>query len=159
VNGFDLKYLTRAITLSQTYQRSSKPSGNNGDAGPELFARMAVKPLTPGQLYDSLTLLVGAPGNRPARRQGPRVRITPREVFVTSLPAPPAAAPTKSRPAPPQVRRRITPPQLNNARLLGPIMRDSKTQAEQVEKLYLTVLARRPRSEEIERINTFLANK
>src|SRR5262249_6754104 len=52
-NGFDVKYLFRALCNSEAYQRSSKPHGNNEGAGPELFARTAVKPLTPEQLYDS----------------------------------------------------------------------------------------------------------
>jgi len=55
---FDLKYLIRAITSSQTYQRSSTvtdPSQNE----PRLFSRMAVKGLTPEQLFDSLALATG----------------------------------------------------------------------------------------------------
>jgi hypothetical protein len=52
-HNFDLKYLIRAITYSQTYQRSSKgmhPSQND----PRLFARMAVRGMTQEQLFDSL---------------------------------------------------------------------------------------------------------
>ncbi len=53
-NGFDVKYLIRAICNSQAYQRTSKPSSGNRDAGPELFSHMAVKVMTPEQLFDSL---------------------------------------------------------------------------------------------------------
>jgi hypothetical protein len=157
--GFDVKHLVRAITLSQTYQRGSKPKGNNADAGPELYARMAVRPLTPGQLYDSLTQLVGAPANRPAGRRAGAARFgfNPREAFVTFFSAEDGADPTEYQDGIPQVLRLMNGPQLNNARLLGPILRDSKGQGELIEKLYLTVLARRPRSEEVARIDTFLA--
>ena len=32
-NGFDLKYLFRAVCNSEAYQRTSKPDGSNADAG------------------------------------------------------------------------------------------------------------------------------
>ena len=73
-NGFDVKYLLRALCNSETYQRMSKPVAGNRDAGPELFSRMAIKVLTPEQLFDSLTAVVGTPtrGNRPRRQGGGR---------------------------------------------------------------------------------------
>src|SRR5204862_3471531 len=52
---FDVHFLIRAITASQAYQRTSKagqPSAESDD--PRLFAHMAVKRLTPEQLFDSL---------------------------------------------------------------------------------------------------------
>lgn len=55
---YDLKYLIRAITTSQAYQRTSRqthPSQQN----PRLFARMAVKGLTPQQVFDSLAQATG----------------------------------------------------------------------------------------------------
>src|SRR5579859_2785213 len=61
-NEFDVKYLLRALCNSRAYQRTSKPAGGNGEAGSELFANMAVKVMTPEQLYDSLTQVLGAPG-------------------------------------------------------------------------------------------------
>jgi hypothetical protein len=119
---------------------------------------MAIKPLTPGQLYDSLTMLVGSPGNGPRGRRPAAARFRPnaRAVFVTFFSAEDGADPTEYQGGIPQVLRLMNAPQLNNARLLGPIMRDSKTQGESIEKLYLTVLGRRPRTEEIDWINTFL---
>jgi hypothetical protein len=156
-NGFDLKYLVLAITLSETYQRSSKPKGNNGDAALEMFARMSVRPLTPGQLYDSLTLLVGAPGNGPrGRRPMGRNRAGGREAFVNFFSAEDGADPTEYQAGIPQVLRLMNAPQLNNARILQPLLREGKGQGEVIEKLYLTVLARRPRGEEIDRVTAYL---
>src|SRR5262249_52606249 len=77
-NNFDLKYLYRAICNSETYQRTSRPNNSNKD-DTELFSRAAVRVLTPEQLYDSLTAVVGrknldrafAAGKGIAGRKGP----------------------------------------------------------------------------------------
>jgi hypothetical protein len=65
-HDFDLKYLIRAITLSQTYQRSSRQT-HPRQAEPRRFARASTRALTPEQLYDSLIL---ATGYRPAPATG-----------------------------------------------------------------------------------------
>lgn len=62
-HDFDVKYLIRAITGSQTYQRSSRQT-HPRQAEPRLFARASSRALTPEQLYDSLIL---ATGYRPER--------------------------------------------------------------------------------------------
>jgi hypothetical protein len=51
--GFDLKALIRDICLSQTYQRTSKPTGNN-QADTTFFSHMAVRVQSPYQLFDSM---------------------------------------------------------------------------------------------------------
>ena len=57
VNDFDIHYLTRAVTLSETYQRSSRPlDGNLADA--ELYSHMAVKVMPPYVLGDSLLVFM-----------------------------------------------------------------------------------------------------
>ncbi len=68
--GFDLKNLYRALCNTRAYQRTSKAAGTKDDVPPELFARMAVKVLTPEQLFDSMTQVLGdppGPGGRPNR--------------------------------------------------------------------------------------------
>jgi hypothetical protein len=57
-HDFDLKYLIRATTGSQTYQRSSRQT-HPRQAEPRLFARTASRALTAEQLYDSLILATG----------------------------------------------------------------------------------------------------
>ena len=49
---FDPKFLIRAITASRTYQLTSA-GGHPGPDDPRLFARMALKGLTPDQAFDS----------------------------------------------------------------------------------------------------------
>jgi hypothetical protein len=68
-SGFDLKFLIRAITASQAYQRSSEMT----DASQEdlrSFARMPLKGLTSEQVFDSLATAVGYRGDMQMRRLG-----------------------------------------------------------------------------------------
>lgn len=57
-SGFNLSYLMRAICLSEAYQRTSRQS-HEGQAAPELFAKMAIKSLTGEQFFESLSLAIG----------------------------------------------------------------------------------------------------
>ena len=160
-SGFDVKHLIRAICNSETYQRSSKPSGNNGDAGPELFARMAMRPLSPEQIYDALTQLMGAQGERRGpMRKGPVPPVNrgvggPREAFVAFFSAEEGADPTDYHTGIPQVLRLMNAPQFNNGSALAPLVRSGKAPGEVVERLYLTVLARRPTREETDRVRAY----
>lgn len=55
---FDIKFLIRAITTSHAYQLTSRQTDSSQDK-PHLFARMALKGLTPVQLFDSLAQATG----------------------------------------------------------------------------------------------------
>lgn len=57
-HNFDVQYIIRAITASEAYHRTSA-SGEGRDNNPRLFAHMAVKRLTPEQLFDSLAQATG----------------------------------------------------------------------------------------------------
>ncbi|HZU35445.1 MAG TPA: DUF1549 and DUF1553 domain-containing protein, partial [Gemmataceae bacterium] len=57
-HGYDLKFLIRAITTSRAYGLSSTETYPGQDQ-PGLFARMAIKGLTPEQLFDSLAQATG----------------------------------------------------------------------------------------------------
>src|SRR5207249_2633184 len=52
---FDLKFLARVLTASNTYQRTSATS-HPSQQDPRLFARMPLRGLTPEQLFDSLAV-------------------------------------------------------------------------------------------------------
>jgi len=57
---FDAKYLMRAILLSKAYQRTSATAARAKEKDePRLFARMALKGMTPEQLFDSLAQATG----------------------------------------------------------------------------------------------------
>ncbi len=157
--GFDVKYLIRAICNSEAYQRTSKPAGNNGTAGPELFARMGVKVLTPEQLYDSLTGVLGAPrqgknpGMKGMARFGP---VTPRQVFVNFFQIEEGADPLEYQAGIPQVLRLMNGPAFNNAASLAKLLEGSKGWKESTERLYLATLSRRPTEAELDRIGAHL---
>lgn len=160
-NGFDIKYIVRAICNSEAYQRSSKPAGNNPDHGPETYARGAIKPLSPEQLYDSITVVLGTPGRGAAPRAkggaAARNQGNAREQFVNFFGIEDGADPTEYQAGIPQVLRLMNAPQLNNSAVLSKILPGAKSDAEAVEKLYLTVLARRPTKEDQDRVLAFLA--
>ncbi len=56
---FDVKYLIRAITASQAYQRTSAVTDAAQAEQPRLFARMPLRGMTPEQLFDSLAQATG----------------------------------------------------------------------------------------------------
>jgi hypothetical protein len=57
-NGFDNRYLIRAITRSRAYNLTSKMT-HPGQADPRRFARMSLKGLSPAQLFDSMVAATG----------------------------------------------------------------------------------------------------
>src|SRR5262249_47264718 len=62
---FDVKHLFRCICNSAAYQRSSRPSaGNEGDA--VMLSHMAVKPISPEVLYDSLEVVYAVSKTSPS---------------------------------------------------------------------------------------------
>jgi hypothetical protein len=157
-NGFDVKQFLRSVCNSETYQRTSKPVAGNRDAGAELFSRMAIKVLTPEQLYDSLTQILGAPNQANFQRRlgnavqaAVRRNLTPRTLFVAFFKGDENAEATEYQAGIPQVLRMMNGPQMNNAALLTPLLQSGKTTEQIVEHLYLTVLSRRPTGHERER--------
>ena len=52
---YDVKFLIRAITASETYQRASAFS-HDSQKNPRLFARMPLRGMSPEQLFDSLAV-------------------------------------------------------------------------------------------------------
>jgi hypothetical protein len=145
--GFDVKDLVRAVCLSQAYQRTSRPSTAAGDdADVRLFGRMAIKPLTPEELYDSLELVLGpsaARGERPRGQKGGPV--TPRTAFVNFFQVDETADPTEYQAGIPQALRLMNAPQTNRADgAVGRADRSGNAPAQVVLRLYLATLSRPP---------------
>jgi len=154
-NNFDVKYLVRAICNSQAYQRSSKTKGNNGDAGPELYSRAAIRPLTPGQLWDSLQTFVARGNTKQAARDKQRGVGNARQQFIASYGIEDGFDPTEYQAGIPQVLRLMNAAQLNNTPLITTLCKENKDDAVVVEKLYLTLLARRPTKADRERYERY----
>ena len=158
--GFDLKQLIRGICNSETYQRSSKPTGNNADAPLTLYGHMPVKVLPPGELYDALGTVLGNAGRAPGARRPQGVRAgSPRDQFIAFFNLDENVDPTEYQAGIPQALRLMNGPQMNNGARAKAITRDAKTPEKAVEALFLTALSRRPSKAELEKMTTFVGKQ
>ena len=84
-SGFDLAALLRVLANTKAYQLSS--AAPQGDAAPpELFARMAVKPLSAEQLYDSIAAISGRASAVPNAGMAAEPLLDPsRRAFLTKI--------------------------------------------------------------------------
>jgi hypothetical protein len=165
--GFDLKQLYRALCNSETYQRTSKPVAGNEDADPGLYARVAVRVMTPEQEFDSL-LQVLAPGKDPRTfipanfkaklpNAGKYQNFSPRSQFVVFFEAEDATDPTEYQDGIPQALRLMNAPGLNNTFALNGLLRAGQSQEQILDRLYLATLSRRPTAGERERMSAYVA--
>jgi hypothetical protein len=160
---FDVKYLIKAITATEAYQRSSAQT-HASQSDSRLFARMALRGLTPEQLFDSLAQATGY--NERVPDTGTRVSVvgrgaSPRAEFLAKFAS--------------QERRTETETSILQALSLmnGKFISDatsverSKTLAavadapflnttQRVEALFLAALSRRPRPEESDRLVVYV---
>jgi hypothetical protein len=154
--GFDVKYLIRGICGSKAYQRSAKPTSEN-KADVQLFSHMAVKQLSAEQLFDSLQQVIGktalAGKGRPAdAAAGKRGPTTERERFVQFyLAGSEEVNPTEYDAGIPQALRLMNAKNAQIAATAKQLTTGLKPEAA-IEKLYLTVLARRPTADETKRL-------
>jgi hypothetical protein len=156
-HDFDLRYLIRAITGSRTYQRSSQQS-HTGQANARLFARAAVRGLSPEQLYDSVIV---ATGYRPKQNaaSSPVYGETPQGEFLAAFDDP------GDRPADVQVSiqqalvmmnskfiEEVTAP--DRSATLSAVLggKASRPVSRRIEELYLVTLSRKPRPDEVARL-------
>jgi hypothetical protein len=158
-HDFDLKFLTKALVLSRTYQLSSRVSGGVAPAAERLFARMPIKGLTGEQLYDSLNM---AAGKRESMTPQQRAFAfgTPRQEFLDLFEE--QERKTEYHTAIPQALTMMNSPLVADAtnpakgRLLGAVIEapfmDTKGK---IETLFLAALSRKPTASEMSR---FLAH-
>jgi len=140
-SGFDHKFLTRAIVSSRAYQRTSRP-GNASSKQVELFGRMSVKVLSPGQLYDSFVAILGPPARK---RGGPQQDV--RADFIQFFSDDGDPDPTAYRRGIPHLLRQMNSDQFAGRSVvsLGSRLAKSGRSADDVAgDLFLTVLSRRP---------------
>jgi hypothetical protein len=146
-HDFDLHYLIRAICASQTYQRTSRgeePGGKGTKNDAALFARMAIKDLTPRQLANSRNVLLG---DKPPRGNGPK------PVLYSNLID--EVDPTQSQGGIPDTLRMM------NERSVDTLTKEivdrlgrppAGAVEENVDKLFLHILSRRPTADESKRL-------
>jgi hypothetical protein len=162
-SGFDLKHLIRGICLSTTYQRTSKAAGLE-EVDPALFARMAVKVMTPEQLYDSLARFAGPaagrglPG-RPIPALPNRPGGGPREQFVQFFLAGAEQANTTEYEAgiPQALRLMNSRLAAGNPAAVRGIVPPGTRPERAFEAIYLAALSRRPTADEVKRLTAHVA--
>jgi hypothetical protein len=152
---YDVKFLIRAITASQAYQRGSAFS-HPSQKDPRLFARMPLRGLSPEQLFDSLAVATeyqdAAPADPLAAFRGPQ---TPRAQFLAKF-----AAQDQKLDYQTSILQALylmnndfvadrTNVQKN--RTLATLAEQRTGTVRKVESLYLVVLSRKPRPEESKR--------
>jgi hypothetical protein len=152
---FDFKFLVRAITASRAYQLSSITSDPTQE-DPRLFAKMAVKGLTPEQLYDSLAQATGIKDNTP-RQQRAFVFGTPRMEFMNKFTHQDKR--TEFQMSIPQALALMNSQLINDAvspqrgETLGAIAEAPFLDTRgRIEALFLTTVSRQPTAEEMARL-------
>jgi hypothetical protein len=143
---FDLKFLIRAITSSQAYQRTSTVS-HPSHKPPRLFARMPLRGLSPEQLFDSLAEATefgdGVTAVLPARAQF-LGRFTTQEKLDYQTSILQALYLMNNE----FIAERTS---LEKNRTLATLAEQRTSTARKVESLFLVVLSRKPRPAESER--------
>jgi hypothetical protein len=122
---------------------------------------MAIKPLTPEQLYDSLMQVIGRPGaNEKAAAKKAAVRGqggNPRTQFVNFFMVDEGADPTEYQAGIPQALRLMNSQQFNRAfGLMEQAMKAGKSPAEVIEYLHLGTVSRRPTADETQRLTEYV---
>jgi hypothetical protein len=157
---FDVKYLVRAITASQAYQRSSARTHPSQD-DPRRFARMPLRGLSPEQLFDSIAEATGYrdannnPQNffndRSARSQFLTLFANQAEKsteVTTSILQALALMNGQVTAAATDLEKSITLAAVTDAPFMDT--------AERVETLFLATLSRRPTSRELTRLVSYI---
>jgi len=158
-NDFDLKYLIRAICATNTYQRSSKPQGDNGDDH-ELFSHALVRGLHPEQLYDSLVQVIGyEPGKLDAGpKKGAKGQPTgARDKFINFFTGDDGYKPLEYQSGIPQALLLMNAKQFNaTTKTIAQATKLGKSPEGVIEHLYLATLSRRPTAAESQKITAYV---
>lgn len=146
-SDFDVKHLIRAFCNSQTYQRTSKPLAENAK-DEVLFSKMAIKVMTPEQLYDSLEAVLG---RNDARTKAAVIK--QRDAFVDFFAGEDGASPTEYQAGVPQALRLMNADLFNNPnnQLLLDVNKLGKPE-QAIERLFLGTLSRRPTATESQKL-------
>ncbi len=159
---YDLKYLLKAICLSDAYQRTSKPAAGNKD-DKKLFSHMTVKVMSPEQLFDSLgTVTVASKADaRPAKGQvgaAKGAKVGNREQFVNFfLAGAETASATEYEVGIPQALRLMNSNVMNNPAAARAVVGAAKKPEEAIERIYLAALSRRPTADEVKNLTAYVA--
>jgi hypothetical protein len=160
-NDFDLRYLVKAILSSKTYQRSSKPAGNNAD-DQELFSHALVRGLHAEQLFDSLAQVLGtenlsgAPAGKkqqPGKNQAGGGRVK----FIEFFSGEDGYKPLEYQAGIPQALLLMNNKQFSNTtKVINQAMKVGKTPEGVVDYLFLSTYARSPSPAESQKLVAYV---
>jgi hypothetical protein len=158
-DGFDVKNLIRAVCNSQAYQRTSRPADEGAEVDARLFARMAIKAMTPEQMFDSLEQVLGRQKRDEGARGKALQRFGPqgaRGQFVAFFQADENADPTEYQAGIPQALRLMNSGMMNNDNVLRELVKAGDAPEKVIERFYLTTLSRRPSAEESQKLLAYV---
>ena len=160
-NKYDLKQLIRAICNSDAYQRSSKPSAGNEKAAEWTFARMAMKVLSPEQIYDSISSVTGgekAEASRPMKGMMNKGQaVGPRERFVNFYLAGSEQLSTVEYEAGiPQALKLMNSRIAGNPNIAKMYAKPGTKPIDAIQQMYLATLSRMPTEAETKRLTEYL---
>jgi hypothetical protein len=164
-HNYDLKFLMQSIVLSKAYQLSSRAS-HPGQDDPRLFARARVRGLSPEQLYDSLAVATNHPADEPADvAPNPGFPFGPAQTarleFLGRFPNQDKRVETQTSILQAlyfmngKLTTDATRPETNK-NLKALIEGKSVRNPRRVEQIFLIVLSRKPRPEELERYVAYI---
>jgi hypothetical protein len=156
---FDLKFLVRAILHTQAYQRTSESISKLSKDDPHLFVRMPVRGMTPEQLWDSLAEATDYQqdnNNQMMVNPGFGQPQSARQQFITSFTSMDKRNETQTSILQALIMMNgkflAERTRLENNKSLETIARSPRTTAEKIDTLYMLVLSRPPRAEELDRL-------
>jgi hypothetical protein len=162
-HGYDLQWLIRGITASRAYQLTSRRTHPSQD-DPRLLGRMALRAMTPEQLFDSLAEATEFKGDDPQMRRRLNRLADPtsaRAKFLATFPNPDRQIDTQTTIL--QALFLMNGKFMTDATSLerSPVLTTvahtaSIDTARRIETLYLVALARKPRPEETARLVTYV---
>lgn len=161
-SGYDMKHLIRVFCASDAYQRSSRPSSGNGKDH-VYYSHQEVKVLAPEQLFDSLAQVLdfsSAKGAKQDMKIAGGQKGQPRDArgqFVAFFQGTETAKPVEYEAGIPQALRLMNNAKINPRTTADKIAKNSLNGDQVIEQLYLTALARKPSSVELEKMKAFVA--
>jgi hypothetical protein len=157
LSDYDIKYLVRAIVSTDAYQRTSRSEKGSGDLEPDLYAQRVVRVLAPEQLFDSLTQVLGSTAKVETKDKGfAKGPQNPRQNFINFFHVE-DANPLEYQVGIPQALRLMNSVQMNRTEAaVAAAMKEGKTPAQVLERLYFMTVSRRPTEEETLRLTDYV---
>lgn len=159
-SGYDVKFLIKSILLTDAYQRGSVALNNDSKEQIQMFARMPVRGMMPEQLFDSFVIATANEGEKAIdynmQQQQQFMQNSPRQIFLAKFTSQDKRIETQT-----SILQALylmngkflnDRTKLENNKSLETIATQPTSIARKVQTLYLVVLSRQPRQDELTRM-------